>query len=145
MQFQCLLPKLAVVCVVGNKTNILKLLNLSYWLKLCENICVGAKASWKASVVLANPPVKIFGRHQLTVCAMIKDIISKCKLLFPSFFLLGLIQSLVKWQSSISVVVRLVSFSHSLPAFHIQCLFSNICLQWLSTLNFLAELRKHSL
>lgn len=85
------------------KTKTLKVLNPTYWLKLFENISAGGKASWKVSVVLASPPGKIFSRHQLTVFAMIKDMISKCKLLFLSLFILGLKWSLVKWQSSISV------------------------------------------
>lgn len=85
------------------KPKTFKVLNPTYWLKPCENIFAGGKASWKVSVVLASPPVKIFSRHQLTVFAMIKDMISKCKLLFLSLFILGLKRSLVKWQSSISL------------------------------------------
>lgn len=34
---------------------------------------------------------------------MIKDPVSKHKLLFPSLFILGQMQHLLKWQSSISV------------------------------------------
>lgn len=85
------------------KTKTFEVLNPACWLKLCENISAGGKISWKVLVVLASSPVKIFSRHQLTVFAMIKDMISKCKLLFLSLFVLGLKWSLVKWRSSISV------------------------------------------
>lgn len=70
--------------------------NLTYWLDYMKTYVLRAKPAEKIIVDLANPPVKIPNRYHLNGLATIKDPVSKHRLLFPSLFIMGQMQHLVK-------------------------------------------------